>query len=111
MPATGRELGRKLRKPFAEQRLTDSDLNIELGTFYLRQLIGWVGGSTEKALAAYNGGIGNVRKWEKQYRGRAPDEFIESIPFSETRGYVKRITLMRSTYAQLHGELRKPESE
>lgn len=108
MPATGRELGRKLRKPFAEQRLADPELNIELGTYYLRQLISWVGGSTEAALAAYNGGIGNVRKWQGAFRGRAPDEFIESIPFSETRGYVKRITLMRGTYRELHQDLRAP---
>lgn len=107
MPATGAELGRKLRKPFAGSRLEDPEVNIELGTYYLRQLINWVGGSEEKALAAYNGGIGNVRKWEKAFAGRAPDEFIESIPFSETRGYVKRITLMRSTYEQLHQELQK----
>lgn len=108
MPSTGRELGRRLRKPFAEQRLSDPELNIELGTYYLKQLISWVGGSTEAALAAYNGGIGNVRKWQGAFRGRAPDEFIESIPFSETRGYVKRITLMRGTYRELHQDLRSP---
>jgi soluble lytic murein transglycosylase len=105
MPATGNELARKLHK-FGSPKLTDPKTNIELGTFYLKTVISWVGGSEELALAAYNGGIGNVRKWQGAFRGKRPDEFIESIPFSETRGYVKRITMMRSTYEELHDELR-----
>lgn len=105
MPATGKELAGKLRKSWSPGRLTDPEYNIELGTFYLRQLIQRFGGSVELALAAYNGGMGNVWKWQSAFRGRASDEFIESIPFSETKGYVKRITVMRSTYAQLHEQL------
>lgn len=107
MPATAAEIGRKLKIPFAEQRRTDPETNIRMGVYYLRQLIGMVGGDWRLALAAYNGGIGNVWKWQKQRGGRAIDEFIESIPFGETRGYVKRITLIRSTYEQLYGGRRE----
>lgn len=106
MPATGNDIARRLHK-FGTPRLTDPKTNIELGTYYLKQLIGWVGGSSELALAAYNGGIGNVRKWQASFGGKKPDEFLESIPFTETRGYVKRITMMRSTYEQLHDELKQ----
>jgi soluble lytic murein transglycosylase-like protein len=105
MPATGKELAAKLGKSWSPGKLSDPEYNIELGTLYLRQLINRFGGSTELALAAYNGGMGNVWKWQKAFGGRANDEFLESIPFTETRGYVKRITLMRSTYEQMHEEL------
>lgn len=104
MPATGRELARRLGKGYSDAKLNDPQYNIELGTLYLKQLINRFR-STELALAAYNGGMGNVWKWQAAFRGKAPDEFIESIPFSETRGYVKRITMMRSTYEELHEEL------
>lgn len=103
MPATADEIGRRLDIPFAEQRRTDPELNIRMGTYYLRRLIGMAGGDWRAALAAYNGGIGNVWKWQRQQKGRPIDEFIESIPFSETKSYVKRITLIRSTYEQFHG--------
>ena len=102
MPATAAEIGRKLSIPFAEQRRTDPELNIRMGVFYLKQLISMAGGDWRSALAAYNGGIGNVWKWQKQNPRRPIDEFIESIPFSETKSYVKRITLIRSTYEQFH---------
>lgn len=105
MPPTGKELAGKLGKSWGPNKLTDPEYNIELGTLYLKQLIQRFGGSTELALAAYNGGMGNVWKWQTAFRGRANDEFLESIPFSETRGYVKRITLMRSTYEQMHEDL------
>lgn len=105
MPPTGKELAGKLGKSWSPGKLTNPEYNIELGTFYLKQLINRFGGSSELALAAYNGGMGNVWKWQRAFAGRANDEFLESIPFSETRGYVKRITLMRSTYQQMHEEL------
>jgi soluble lytic murein transglycosylase-like protein len=109
MPATAREVGDKLRKPLSDLRVNDPDLNIELGTFYLRQILGWTNGNVHLALAAYNGGIGNVRRWQRAGAGRAHDELIEGIPFSETRTYVKRITLIRSTYEHLYEDLKNPE--
>jgi soluble lytic murein transglycosylase-like protein len=97
MPATGRELAGKLSSLLREPRLTDPQTNIRLGTFYLRQLVDRFGGVEELAIAAYNGGQGNVNKWRRNNR-RPLDEFVESIPFSETRNYVKRVTLLGSTY-------------
>jgi soluble lytic murein transglycosylase len=97
MPATGRELAGKLRSLLGDPPLDDPHTNIRLGTFYLRHLINRFGGVEELAIAAYNGGQGNVNKWRRTNK-RPLDEFVESIPFSETRNYVKRVTMLRSTY-------------
>ena len=105
MPATARELSNRLYAAFAESRLENPEVNIELGTHYLRSLIREVGGTVELALAAYNAGPGNVRKWRRENPRKPLDEFIESIPYDETRGYVKRITLLRSSYERLHDDL------
>lgn len=102
MPATAREVARK--KGLAHQTdwlLTRPDHNIALGTTYLDQLIRRYDGSYPLALAAYNGGMGNVDKWIARYgdpRTGAIDmiDWIELIPFDETRNYVQRV--MESTY-------------
>ena len=103
MPPTGRELAQKLRIPFGEKRLENPEVNIRLGTFYLKHLINLFDGNVYFAVAAYNGGQGNVAKWRRANRGRPVDEIIESIPFSETRGYVKRVTMLRSSYSRIAG--------
>jgi soluble lytic murein transglycosylase-like protein/TolA-binding protein len=103
MPPTGRELAGRLRIPFAVTRLENPDVNIQLGTLHLRNLINLFGGNTYLAVASYNAGQGNVAKWRRGARGKSLDEFLESIPFSETRNYVKRVTMLRSAYSRLAG--------
>lgn len=102
MPPTAREIGKRLNPAFSESRLVDPETNIELGTYYLKSLLRETGGSLELALAAYNAGPGNVRKWRRQFGNRPIDEFVEMIPYSETSNYVKRITIMRSTYQRMY---------
>jgi soluble lytic murein transglycosylase len=99
MPATGRELSGRIRMIFTERRLTDPEDNIQLGTLYLRQLLNRFNGVPELAIASYNGGMGNVSKWRRGNQ-RPLDEFVESIPFPETRNYVKRVTMLSSTYRE-----------
>lgn len=70
--------------------LTGAEANIELGTHYLKGLINEMG-SVSVALAAYNAGEHNALKWLRQCDCDPSDEFIEDIPFRETKGYVKRI--------------------
>lgn len=102
MPATAREVAR--RKGIQHQTdwlLTRPDHNIALGTTYLDQLIDRYDGSYPLALAAYNGGMGNVDKWLARYGDPRQGEidmidWIELIPFDETRNYVQRV--MESTY-------------
>ncbi|HUP64926.1 MAG TPA: transglycosylase SLT domain-containing protein [Thermoanaerobaculia bacterium] len=102
MPATGRELGSRLYSTFTESRLTNPEVNIELGTHYLRRVINLLDGNVELALAGYNGGPYRIRRWRRESPQKPLDEFIEGMPLSETRGYVKRITLLRSSYERLY---------
>jgi soluble lytic murein transglycosylase-like protein len=59
-------------------------------------------GSTELAVAAYNAGENAVDKWRTRYPGLAPDEFVESISFRETRTYVKLVLRDYRTYRRLY---------
>ncbi|MFN2443412.1 MAG: transglycosylase SLT domain-containing protein [Thermoanaerobaculia bacterium] len=108
MPATGQELGDLAYGSFSTSRLTDPEVNVELGTRYLRRVIDLLDGNIELALAGYNGGPYRIRRWRQQNPSRPLDEFLEGMPLSETRGYVKRITLLRTSYEQLYGS--RPDS-
>ena len=67
MPGTARELSRRLKVPFrGSSTLYEPDVSIQLGSFYFKQMLDDFGGVPEKALAAYNGGASNVRRWEKK---------------------------------------------
>jgi soluble lytic murein transglycosylase-like protein len=98
MPSTAKEVSRKAGMSYHESRLTDPEFNAELGTRYLRELLGLMQGDEILALASYNAGIGNVQRWLRASRGAPDDEFLESIPYPETRGYVKRVLFYRSVY-------------
>jgi soluble lytic murein transglycosylase-like protein/tetratricopeptide (TPR) repeat protein len=101
MPPTGKEIAGRLRIPFGAARLENPEVNIQLGTHHLRRLIDMFGGNAYLAIASYNAGQGNVLRWRRTPRGKPLDEFLESIPFPETRNYVKRVTLLRSSYERL----------
>jgi soluble lytic murein transglycosylase-like protein/TolA-binding protein len=103
MPPTAKDHARSMGIPFAVSRLENPDVNIRLGTFHLRMLIDMFRGNTYFAIASYNAGQGNVMKWRRAAPGKPTDEFLESIPFQETRNYVKRVTMLRSTYARING--------
>ena len=72
------------------------DDNINLGTYYIMKLMKRFNNNIPNVLAAYNGGPKNVEIWRKKFNSLEDDEFIESIPFKETNGYVKRV--LRSYY-------------
>lgn len=101
MPPTAREHAGKMGIPFALSRLENPDVNIRLGTFHIKMLLDMFRGNTYFAVASYNAGQGNVMKWRRAAPGKPVDEFLESIPFSETRNYVKRVTMLRSAYTRL----------
>jgi soluble lytic murein transglycosylase len=71
--------------------LLDPATNIRLGARYLRQTLDRFGGVIEYALAAYNAGGSRVVDWQAAGPYQGIDEFVESIPFTETRGYVESI--------------------
>lgn len=101
MPPTAKEHAARLRVPFAVSRLENPDVNVTLGTYHLRMLVNMFGGNTYYAVASYNAGQGNVMKWRRAAPNKPTDEFLESIPFQETRNYVKRVTMLRSSYERL----------
>lgn len=90
---TGQECARKLgMMDFTPEDLFDPDVNIRMGCYYLKRLIRDYGGITETAIAAYNGGPGNVNQWLKDQRYSSGDGTLSVIPFRETRNYVKKVT-------------------
>jgi soluble lytic murein transglycosylase len=104
MPATGRELSRKVGiLKFRVPMLTQPDINLRLGTFYLRQLLDSLNGKWEQTLASYNGGKTRVNRWMGWAEYREPAEFIESIPIQETREYVMSVLRNAAFYRQLYG--------
>src|SRR6185295_750406 len=76
--------------------------NVRLGTTLLRRLLDRYGGSSAKALAAYNAGEDAVAKWERRYGPRPDDEFTELISYRETRDYVKLVLQNLQVYRQLY---------
>jgi soluble lytic murein transglycosylase len=103
MPPTGRELARGMGIKYHIDMLHDPDRGLELGTRYLRRMIDNYAGRVDRALAAYNAGPGRVSSWMRARPGLAPEEFIESIPFQETRGYVMTILANREHYRRIYG--------
>jgi len=101
MPPTAKELAKQQHVAFGQARLENPEINVQLGTAHLKMLINMFNGNSLLAVASYNAGQGNVLKWKRSAPGRPMDEFVESIPFSETRNYVKRVTMLRSAYARI----------
>jgi len=103
MPATGRELARQLRLPFAVARLYEPDYSLRLGTTYLRQMLRTFDGRVELALAGYNSGPGRVRQlWRLAGPEPEIDTFIEELTLEEPKNYVKRILTLADGYRRLH---------
>lgn len=105
MPATAEEWAGRLRLgEVAAEDLYQPRLNLRLGIPYLAHLMERFG-SAEKALAAYNGGPTNVRRWERRLEDARPETFVESIGYSETRTYVRTILNHYHRYRYLWGQL------
>ncbi len=91
MPQTAYRLDRHLKLGVKKPaQLTDPKNNIALGSYYLKILSDEFH-SLPYVLAAYNAGEHAVRSWEKRFAYRSADEFIEDIPYAETRNYVKKV--------------------
>ncbi len=92
LPKVGRQLARQEGlKHFSTYQLLNPEMNIRLGTRYLRQMLDRFDGVPEYALAAYNAGDNRVADWQAAGPYSGMDEFVESIPFTQTREYVEAI--------------------
>ena len=104
MPATARETARRIGMTgFTADMITDRDTNIAIGTGYLKLVLDDVGGSMPMAAAAYNAGPGRPRTWRGQSGSPAVEAAIwaESVPFAETRDYVKKVLSNTTNYAAI----------
>jgi len=111
MLRTGRDVSRKLgQKKLPKSALHDAETSLKLGTTYLRQLLNRFGGRVERALAAYNAGPHRVAVWTAARPDMPAEEFIESIPFVETRGYVMTILAGREHYRRLYSLAPPPQA-
>ena len=115
MPATARQTARQLDLPYSFHWLTDDpNYNLTLGMAHLQEVVTDYEGSLVMALAAYNAGGHRVRRWVRNYGDPRTDDidpidWVESIPFSETRNYVQRIIENLQVYrARLNDGLTTP---
>jgi soluble lytic murein transglycosylase len=107
LPSVGKSLARQEGiDHFQTFQLLDPATNIRLGTRYLRQTLSKFGGVTEYALAAYNAGDDRVLDWQAAGPYQGIDEFVESIPFTETREYVEAIERNIETYKEIDAAAR-----
>ena len=105
MPATGRRLARRLGvSGYSTHSLYSPDPSLRLGTRYLRDLFDQFENRTAPALAAYNAGEHRVEAWLTSHGFNDPTEFVELIPFTETRGYVQAVIRNTAIYRELYGK-------
>ncbi|HEY0629204.1 MAG TPA: lytic transglycosylase domain-containing protein [Sphingomicrobium sp.] len=114
MPGTAREQAGKMGMGYDYGRLTsDPNYNVMLGSAYFQRLVNMWDGNYPLAVASYNAGAGNVRKWVRSYgdpRGNVDIvSWIEKIPFEETRGYVQRVLENSVVYDRLNPTVGGPQ--
>jgi soluble lytic murein transglycosylase len=109
LPSTGKQMAKEEGiSHFETFQLLDPEMNIRLGCRYLRQMLDKLGGVPEYALAAYNAGDNRVVDWEAAGPYSGIDEFVESIPFTQTREYVQAILRNEETYKAIDGVAATP---
>lgn len=94
MPATAKLLDR------GDYSLVDANVNIRLGSTYLKQLLGWYNGAEVPTTAAYNVGPGALKKWLPLRQSLDDDVWIEVLPWQETRNYLKNVLFATAIYQQ-----------
>ena len=104
MPATGRDLARRQGIPrFSTANLKTPEISLRLGTYHLKTVLDQFETNLELALAAYNAGESRALEWITWGQFEEAGEFAETIPFTETRGYVQAVLRNREVYRRLHG--------
>lgn len=104
LPTTGKQLARHFGiRRLASSQLLMADRNIQLGTYYFHNLLNSYGGQAEIALASYNAGPGRANLWKTWGPFREPAEFVEIVPFHQTRGYIQIVMRNADVYRRLYG--------
>ena len=104
MPSTANNVAQRVGLPaVVREDLFDQETNIRIGVRYVEQLLEQFSGNLVYTIASYNAGPIAVGNWIAQYRGQSQDEFVELIPYQETRQYVKRVLRTYREYVRLGG--------
>jgi len=105
LPTVGKGMAKEMKiRHFSSDQLLVADTNLRLGTRYFRQIVDHYDGQVEYALAAYNAGVDRVNDWRKNGNFADVEEFVESIPFTETRDYVQAIMRNAVIYKLLYSK-------
>jgi len=102
MPSTAATIASGGKGKLNADSLTNPSTNIRFGIQHLRDLLILYNGDLVLAIAAYNAGSGNVNRWRKALGGLPSDEFVESIPYPETREYVKKVLSSTEIYSRMY---------
>ncbi|HST80093.1 MAG TPA: transglycosylase SLT domain-containing protein, partial [Verrucomicrobiae bacterium] len=103
LPSVGKGLAKETKiHHFSSDQLLSPDVNLRLGTKYFKHMVDHYDGQVEYALAAYNAGEDRVDEWRKEGNFKSVEEFVESIPFTETREYVQAIMRNAVLYKLLY---------
>lgn len=110
MPSTGNNISKETGfKDYSTPSLYRSEVNISLGSSYLKKLVKGSNGKIPLAIASYNAGPNAVSSWVSRYGTEEMDEFIEKIPYPETRNYVKKVLRSYDVYERLYGQISTKE--
>ena len=105
LPSTGRELSKRLGiRPYSTARLFQPRVNLQLGSYYLRTVADSLEGRWEAALAAYNAGLSRAKTWSDWGNFREPAEFVETVPFTQTRDYIQIVLRNADMYRRIYGK-------
>jgi soluble lytic murein transglycosylase len=106
MPRTARYVARLFlddATKYKRKHIFEPERNIKLGAMYIRMHTAYAGDRVPLALAGYNAGPANLKRWYKEYGDRELDAWVESITYREARGYVRKVFTSYTTYAALYG--------
>ncbi len=102
-PVTGREFARRAGVPhFTNRVLFEPSVNLKIGSAIFRSMLDKHNGNLVETLAAYNAGPARAAQWISWDTYREPAEFVESIPFTETRDYVQSVLRNADIYRRLY---------
>lgn len=102
MPTTAHDIGAKNGMNFNTSYLFNPELNIKLGNLYYSTIKGMLDNKEISAIAAYNGGIGSVTRWKSTLKYSDVDEFVEQIPYEETKNYVIKVYRSYWNYTRIY---------
>jgi soluble lytic murein transglycosylase-like protein len=105
MPVTGEDVAQRLKiNSFEPKMLFEPEINIQIGTWYMKNLMDTFDNNHALVSGAYNGGQGRMKQWLEELNLSDMDEFIEDIPIDETRRHIKKVMDSYYIYKELYSE-------